>query len=142
MWLQNDRQDGTVRSPLYRPIPPDVPTYIIYTRPSWRASWQLETESNSNPRPDSVRHSVSSQRSVGQKWQRGSRSQIYSRTYERIYIYIYVGSYDSPTDAPTSCCCFFWGGAARWGACWLKQKLYFQGVLLHIAGCLNFLVFL
>jgi len=42
--------------------------------------------------------------------------------------------------------CFFlviWlGGAARWGACWLKQKLYFQGVLLHIAGCLNFLVFL
>lgn len=90
MWLQNDRQDGTVRSPLYRPIPPDVPTYIIYTRPSWRASWQLETESNSNPRPDSVRHSVSSQRSVGQKWQRGSRSQIYSCTYERIYIYIYM----------------------------------------------------
>jgi len=45
----------------------------------------IEFESKSHG-PDSVRHSVSSQRSVGQKWQRGSISDIY----------VYISTYDSP----------------------------------------------
>jgi len=136
--------DKTVQSRCQSPFstprnPPKMPTYIIYTRPTWRpASWQLETESNSNPRAtdptQSDIQSVHSGRSA--KNGNGAASQIYT----------YISLRMIPHSDFYFLVCFFlviWlGGAARWGACWLKQKLYFQGVLLHIAGCLNFLVFL
>lgn len=123
VWLQNDRQDS---SPTPTRTSPRAHIYHLHSSPiaaprstgNWKRNRILEFE---------LRHSVSSQRSVGQKWHRGSIA--YTSDTPQTHTLVLPAH----TPAPS-----FLGGAARWGARWLKLKLYFQGVLLHIAGCLNF----